>query len=93
MDDKDILEEFVQQEVIEDRNYAQILIKIMSLKNHKEARRIIEESGIHIVEEKILQRDWVLLKLNVEDMREISLKLIENGFLNIKGVNALSIKK
>ncbi len=77
-------------EIKSDKNYAQILIKFgADSKTIEQAIRIIEESGIHILETKTLPAQWVLFKLSVRDMRNIALKLSEHGFINMKGINAL----
>ena len=76
-----------------DENHAQILVKIVqSKKTFEELKTIIEESGAHIVESKNGLSNWLLLKLEVGDMRGIVLRLIECGFLEIKGYNASSLK-
>jgi hypothetical protein len=50
---------------------------------------MIEDLGVRIIETKHLSsNNWVLLKLDVKDMRGIALKLTEHGFF-IKGINAL----
>jgi len=83
-----VSEEF-NREVKTDQNHAQILIKITpSSKTFEEARKIIEELGAHIIGTMSFSSDWVLLKLDVMDMRSIALKLSENGFLKIRGFNA-----
>jgi hypothetical protein len=86
---KHFLEE-LNQEVKADRTHAQILIKITpSSKALEEAKRIIEDSGVHIIETKHLSTNhWILLRLDVKDMRDAALKLTEHGFV-IKGINAL----
>jgi len=76
-----------------DRAHAQILMEInTSTKTFEEAKKIIEDSGISIIKVKQLSSDCILLKLNVRDMRNLVLKLIENGFSNIRGVNATDVK-
>jgi hypothetical protein len=83
------ISEELDQDIRADSTYAQILIKIAdSSKLIEDAKRIIKELGIHIVETKHLSPDWTLFKLDVEDMRDITLRLIENGFI-VKGINAL----
>ncbi len=77
-------------EIKSDKNYAQILIKFTAdSETIEQAKRIIEESGIHILEIKTLPAQWVLFKLSVRDMRNVALKLSEHGFINMKGINAL----
>lgn len=72
-----------------DRDHAQILIEITdSVKSLEEMMKVVEGLGVGIAETKRLSPDWVLIKLDVMDMRDVALKLIENGFLNIKGINA-----
>ena len=84
--------EELNQEIKADRNYAQILIKNTNyLKTFEEAKKIIEDLGVHIIETKDLSSNWILLKLDAKDMRNIVLKLTENGFLEIRGYNALSL--
>jgi hypothetical protein len=76
-------------EVKADKNHAQILIEVNSSENYEEARKIIENLGVRIIETKNLSSNhWVLLKLDVKDMRDVALKLTEHGFF-IKGINAL----
>lgn len=86
---KIIAEEF-NHEVKADKDHSQILIKITpSSKTFEEAKRIIEDLGVRIIETKQLSsNNWVLLKLDVKDMRDVALKLTEHGFF-IKGINAL----
>jgi hypothetical protein len=76
------------QEIKADRNHAQILIKIIAPKTFEGAKSIIEDLGVQIIETKHLLSNWVLLKLDVKDMRNVVLKLTEHGFL-IRGINAL----
>jgi hypothetical protein len=76
-----------------DRSHAQLLIQPSPRASFEEARRVIEGTGAHIVEVLPLRMDWVLVKLDVMDMREVSLRLTENGFLNIKGINALELTR
>ncbi|MEW6265032.1 MAG: hypothetical protein AB1641_18305 [Thermodesulfobacteriota bacterium] len=73
-----------------DKNYGQILIEIREpYKSYKEVERIIELKGIRIIETKHLSPDYVLIKLDKADVREIILSLIEAGYSDIKGINAL----
>jgi hypothetical protein len=79
-------------EIRADKNYAQILIQISQpAKELKEVSKIVEDLGIHIVETKPLSSDWVIIKLDVRDMRNVALKLTEFGF-SIKGINARTSK-
>ena len=74
-----------------DQSHAQVLIEVGSETNTIEkAKKIIEEVGVHIIETQNLSSQWVLLKLDVKDMREVVLKLTLNGFLKIEGYNASS---
>lgn len=80
-------------EIKSHKNYAQILIKFEPISGTlNEAIRIIEGTGIQILEIKKLTAQWVLFKLSVSDMRILVLKLSEHGFINIKGINALPTK-
>jgi len=85
-------EEFLEQlnlEIKADKTYAQILIKIDNdSESFEEAKKIIEDLGTHIIETKYLPLNWILIKLDVKDMRDIALKLTEHSFF-IKGINAL----
>ena len=86
---EEILED-VGPEVEADRNHAQILLKITkSLKSDVEAEKIVKGLGVHVIEKCYLSTYWVLLKLDVKDMRDVALKLTEQGFV-IKGINALA---
>jgi hypothetical protein len=76
-------------EIKADKGHAQILLKMVDPQgSDDEAMRIIEGLGIHVVEKNPLSTSWVLLKLDVKDMRNVALKLTEHGFF-IKGINAL----
>ena len=82
--------EDVGPEVEPDRSRAQILLKITdSLKSDAEAEKIVRDLGVHVIEKSYLSTHWVLLKLDVNDMRNVALKLTEQGFV-IKGINALA---
>jgi hypothetical protein len=83
-----IFEEF-DSKIESDKVHAQVLIEISThSKTYEEAKKIIEDSGINITKVKHLSSNWVLFELDVKDMRDIALKLTENGFENIKGINA-----
>ncbi|MBM4306344.1 MAG: hypothetical protein FJ115_11550 [Deltaproteobacteria bacterium] len=73
-----------------DKKHAQILININQLsKTYIEAKEIIEGLGMHILKTKYLSPNKILLKLDTKDMRAAALKLTENGFLVVKGYNAV----
>ena len=76
-----------------DEKCAQILMTIHSAEGLKKARSIIEEFGIDVLEMKSITPDNFLFRLNVMDMRDVVLKLSENGFSGLKGINALAFKK
>ncbi len=81
--------EDVGPEVEVDKSHAQILLKITdSLKSDAEAEKIVKVLGVQVIEKSYLSKHWVLLKLNVKDMRNVALRLTEQGFV-IKGINAL----
>ena len=74
-----------------DKNHAQVLIEVGSEVNTIEkARKIIEEIGVRIIQTQTLSPQWILVKLDVKDMRDVVLKLTQNGFLKIEGYNASS---
>ncbi len=74
-----------------EKDNAQLLIDLNeSSKSLEEAKEIIEELEVHIIETKYISSNLILIILDVPDMRNIALKLMENGFSNIKGINALS---
>jgi hypothetical protein len=85
------LEEF-NHEVKVDKNHAQILIEITDSPNtFEEAKKIIKDLGVRIIETKRLSlNNWVLFKLDVKDMRDVALKLTEHGFF-INGINAATL--
>ena len=88
MNQKETLEE-LGYEIKADKGHAQIFLKMGDpLRSDDEAVKIIECMGIHVVEKNVLSISWVLLKLDVQDMRNVALKLTEHGFV-IKGINAL----
>jgi len=73
------------------KNHAQIVIEISPPANTlQEVERIIRNFGANIIETKYLSTHCVLIKLDIQDMRDIVLKLSENGFYNIQGINALT---
>ena len=55
-------------------------------------QRIIDTFEIHVVNENHLSVNQVLMKLDVNDMRNMALKLMEYGF-KIKEINALDFKE
>lgn len=76
----------------EDKNHAQLFIKISDdLILEKEAEKIIENLGIHIITKNRLPENWLCLKLDIEDVREAVLKLSEKGYI-AKGINAIPYK-
>jgi hypothetical protein len=81
----------LNHEILADRNYAQILIKITpSTKKFEEAKKIVESLTIQIVEMEYLSTNSILIKLNVRETRDVILKLAEHGFINIEGIDACS---
>jgi hypothetical protein len=76
-----------------DEKCAQILMTIHSAEGLKKARSIIEEFGIDVLEMRSITPNDFLFRLNVMDMRDVVLKLTENGFSGLKGINALAFKK
>jgi len=89
---KKVSEEF-NHEIKPDENHAQLLIKLGTVSNSYEvAKRIIEDLEIRILEPEQISSDCVLFKLDVKDIRNVSLKITENGFLNFKGMNAMPSK-
>jgi hypothetical protein len=81
--------EELNQEIKADKTYSQIFINMSnSPVLLREAKEIVEGLGVHIIEAKTISPEWTLLKLDAKDMREVALKLTEQGFL-IKGINAL----
>lgn len=85
---KEIQDEF-DPNITAEKVHSQLLIKTNSGKVLEEAAKIIEGFGVRIVETKSLPSDWTLIKLSVKDMRDIAVKLSEDGFV-FKGINALS---
>ena len=75
-------------EIETDKDFSQILIEITP-QTFEEAKKIIEDLGVSIVETKRLPCNWIWIKLDVKDIRDLVLKLIESGFSNVKGINAL----
>jgi len=75
-------------EIETDKDFSQILIELTP-KTFVEAKKIIEDWGISVVEVKRLPHDWIWFKLDAKDVRSLVLKLIESGFSNVKGINAL----
>jgi len=81
--------EELNQEIKADKTYSQIFINMSNSPILlREAKKIVEGLGVHIIEAKTISPEWALLKLDAKDMREVALKLTEQGFL-IKGINAL----
>jgi hypothetical protein len=81
----------LNSELKADENHAQILIQIScNSKTLEKASTIVEGLGVRIIEMNILSSDFILLKLDVKDMRNIALKLTERGFSVVKGINALT---
>jgi hypothetical protein len=72
-----------------DQHFAQILIRIDSYEMFEKARKIINDWGIRIRNSRRVSPNLFLIKLGTRDMRDVVLKLIENGFSNVKGYNAV----
>jgi hypothetical protein len=83
------ISEELNHELKANKSHAQILIETNPFKTIEDARKVMEDFGVQIIETKYLSANWVLFKLNIKDIRSISLKIIEMGFSNIKGVNTL----
>lgn len=75
-----------------DENFAQILIHIDSDQMFEKAKAIINGVGIRILRSEQLSSGLILFVLDTKDMRDVALKLTENGFFKIKGYNAISFK-
>jgi hypothetical protein len=73
-----------------DGEHAGILVELSAPfpKDLEEAKKIVIESGVRILEIKNISPNWILIVLDAKDMRGTVLKLTESGFLNIKGFNA-----
>ena len=85
--------EELNYEIKPEKNHAQILFRIFPpLSTLEEARKLIEGLGVHIIDTKYLLPNLLLVKLDVSDMRNVVLKLLENGFSNIQGINAANFK-
>jgi hypothetical protein len=82
------LEEF-DHEINEDRTHAHLLIQISNPQSFEKAEKVIEKLGASVLQKTRLKSNWVLVKLDVTDVREFVLKLTEIGFSNIKGINAI----
>ncbi len=76
-----------------DDECAKILMTIVSADDLEGAERIIKGFGIQILEKKSIAPDKVLFRLNAMNMREVVLKLTENGFSGLKGINARAFRK
>jgi hypothetical protein len=88
MAEEKLLEE-LNQRIKADKTYSQIFIHIAhSSKLLVEAKKTVEALGVRIIQVKHLTPNWTLLKLGTKDMRDVALKLTEQGFL-IKGINAI----
>jgi hypothetical protein len=88
---EDSLERY-ELKVEPEQNCAQILIRTCSNFTLKRAQDIIEQLGIQVLKSKRFSSNMVLMKLDTKDMRSVVLKLIENGYIEVKGFNALSFK-
>jgi len=71
-------------EFITDEKHSQIMIAIDSSGAFAEAKRIIEESGAQIFETFKISENWMLIKLDIMDMREVALRLSEHATRNIR---------
>ena len=63
------------------------MIEIDSSRAFTEVRGIIEESGAQIFETFKILENWMRIKLDIMDMREVAPGLSEHVFL-IRGINA-----
>lgn len=87
-----VFEEF-NYEIKADKDHAQILVELTPLsKPFEEVEKVIEGLGAHIIEMYHLSESQIMVKLDVDDMRNIALSLTENGFINVRGINALGYR-
>ena len=77
-----------ESEIELDQAFSQIFIRTSPYSTLALARKVIEKLNIRILEVKYILPNILLLKLDVKDVREATLKLAENGFSDIKGFNA-----
>jgi len=82
------------QEIKADKTHSQMVIQISTSSKASEEvnelKNVIEGLGVRIIEMNILSSDFILLKFDIKDMRNIALKLTERGFSVVKGINALT---
>ena len=83
--------EGLDYEFEDDQHHAQIMLILSPpIRTLREAQEIIESFGANIVDKKYLSSTCVVIKLDTKDVRSIALHLIEKGFNNLKGINALT---
>ena len=80
--------EIFNRRVKVDKEYAQVLLEVSSTMTYDDAIRVIEQAAVRVVQSEYLAPAWVLFKLDAADTRMVVLKLIENGFSKVKGINA-----
>ena len=70
-----------------DKEWAKIAIKISSSLSLERVRDIMQTMGIGILEIKPISEEVFEFLLHTQDIRPIVLELVENGFLEIRGLN------
>jgi hypothetical protein len=85
-------EEIILKEDLEnigpDRDWAKVIIKIVPPLSIEQARAVLNRLNIQIISIKYITDQYFIFLLNTKDIRPTMLSLAENGFTEIKGLNA-----
>jgi hypothetical protein len=78
------------QNIGPDRNWAKVIIKIVPPLSIEKAQAVLNRLNINIISIKRVTNQHLVFILNTKDIRPIVLSLVENGFTEIKGLNAFN---
>ena len=76
------------QDIEPDKNWAKVIIRIVDPLSIEKAQEVVNSLNINIISTKRIINQHFVFILDTKDIRQIVLSLAENGFTEIKGLNA-----
>jgi len=87
MSEEKTFDEYLQN-IEPDRDWAKVIIKIVPPLSIEKAQAVLNSLNINIISTKRITNQHFVFILNTKDIRLTVLSLVENGFTEIKGLNA-----